>query len=929
MAGQISPPFLFLGLSVCLITLLAQPAYSQSNSSDEDVKPDRCAAETGCRPELEGLIVPLWKPLETNLVDKIARGLVYFLVLSYLFLGVSIVADRFMSAIEMITSQEREVVVKRPNGEETVVTVRIWNETVSNLTLMALGSSAPEILLSIIEIIAKDFKAGDLGPGTIVGSAAFNLFCIIAICVYVIPDDEVRKIEHLRVFVVTATWSILAYLWLYFIIAISSVGRVDVWEAMLTFAFFPILVALAYITDRKIFFMKFLEKKYIAQSAYNKKANDIEMQSDKLPNATNHVLGSRSTLDDDLDPNANQKREFMKKLHELRTKNPDMPEEKLEQLAAYEVVQSQHKSRAYYRIMATRKMTGAGNVLKRNIEKKVHDDKSHVEKDKRTRVYFDPGEYTVMENVGSFEVDVVRTGMGLDFYTIVDFETIDGSAMQGSDFHFAQGSIRFAPGEKVATVTLHIVDDDEFEEDEHFKLRLHNLRNTKSPSQRMESDSSITCILGELGDGQDELECQITILDDDHCGVFSFEQEEITVSENCGEAKIKVCRNSGARGNVHVPYMTISGKAKGGGVDYLDSFGDLEFKNDETFKYISVKIIDDEDYEKDNEYFFLEIGHPKKVASIDNNGRTIYDEDFSLDEEKMSDNQIIAMQGRPKLGIVSKCRINITESQEFKGAVDRLMNNTNMGGLLGTSSWKEQFREALTVSAGDDDEGDDEKEEGEEEEGESGGKQPGCLDYIMHFLTVPWKLLFAFIPPTDIMGGWACFVFSIGGIGLLTALIGDLASHFGCTVGLKDTVTAISFVALGTSVPDTFASKTAAVGDQNADASVGNVTGSNAVNVFLGIGIAWSMAAIYHAVKGTPGGFAVEPGTLGFSVTTFCILALVCIAILMVRRYYKPIGAELGGPPIAKTITSIILVGLWISYIILSALVAYCIIEGF
>ena len=46
--------------------------------------------------------------------------------------------------------------------------------------------------------------------------------------------------------------------------------------------------------------------------------------------------------------------------------------------------------------------------------------------------------------------------------------------------------------------------------------------------------------------------------------------------------------------------------------------------------YYSVKIIDDEDYEKDNEYFFLEIGHPKKVASIDNNGRTIYDEDFSI-----------------------------------------------------------------------------------------------------------------------------------------------------------------------------------------------------------------------------------------------------------------------------------------------------------
>ncbi len=38
-------------------------------------------------------------------------------------------------------------------------------------------------------------------------------------------------------------------------------------------------------------------------------------------------------------------------------------------------------------------------------------------------------------------------------------------------------------------------------------------------------------------------------------------------------------------------------------------------------------------------------------------------------------------------------------------------------------------------------------------------------------------------------------------IGLLTAVIGDLASSFGCTIGMKDSVTAISFVALGTSLP--------------------------------------------------------------------------------------------------------------------------------
>ena len=55
----------------------------------------------------------------------------------------------------------------------------------------------------------------------------------------------------------------------------------------------------------------------------------------------------------------------------------------------------------------------------------------------------------------------------------------------------------------------------------------------------------------------------------------------------------------------------------------------------------------------------------------------------------------------------------------------------------------------------------------------------------------------------------------------------------GCCLGLKDVVTAITFVALGTSLPDAFASKAATINDDSADAAVGNVTGSNAVNVFL------------------------------------------------------------------------------------------------
>jgi len=239
-----------------------------------------------------------------------------------------------------------------------------------------------------------------------------------------------------------------------------------------------------------------------------------------------------------------------------------------------------------------------------------------------------------------------------------------------------------------------------------------------------------------------------------------------------------------------------------------------------------------------------------------------------------------------------------------------MMQKQDLTVLVSTGSWAEQFTEALTVSAGDDDDEDSDAE-------------PGLSDYIMHYLTLPWKLIFAFVPPTDYFGGWACFLISIVGIGVMTAFIGDFASHFGCTVGVTDAVTAISFVALGTSVPDTFASKTAAIGDDTADASVGNVTGSNAVNVFLGIGIAWTMAAFYWAGQDGKIGLEVTPGTLTFSVVIFCVEALLAIAVLMFRRRY---GGELGGPRGLKIASCAFFVFLWFFYLGASIAKAYCFI---
>jgi len=94
-------------------------------------------------------------------------------------------------------------------------------------------------------------------------------------------------------------------------------------------------------------------------------------------------------------------------------------------------------------------------------------------------------------------------------------------------------------------------------------------------------------------------------------------------------------------------------------------------------------------------------------------------------------------------------------------------------------------------------------------------------------------------------GGIPAFAVALVFIGLITMIVGEVASTLGCVIGLKEAVTAITLVAVGTSLPDTFASMTAAKNSEFADSAIGNVTGSNSVNVFVGLGLPWLISAIY------------------------------------------------------------------------------------
>mmetsp|Transcript_13617 Transcript_13617/g.23183 ORF Transcript_13617/g.23183 Transcript_13617/m.23183 type:complete len:235 (-) Transcript_13617:36-740(-) len=191
------------------------------------------------------------------------------------------------------------------------------------------------------------------------------------------------------------------------------------------------------------------------------------------------------------------------------------------------------------------------------------------------------------------------------------------------------------------------------------------------------------------------------------------------------------------------------------------------------------------------------------------------------------------------------------------------------------------------------------------------------VDGIMHLITIGWKLLFSFIPPAHYTGGWACFFLSLFFIGVITAVVGEFANLFGCVLGIKPAVTAITFVALGTSLPDTFASMAAAQQEKYADSAVGNVTGSNSVNVFLGLGLPWMIASIYQSGCEDPS-FYVPAGTLGFSVVVFLFCASICVMVLIIRR--QVVGGELGGSDNGRIGSCILLVSLWFFYIIMSIL---------
>jgi len=704
------------------------------------------------------LVMPVGGDYEKSW-PALIRSLFYFFVLLWSFQGVGIICDEFMAAIEKITSSKRSKWITNPAGQKVEVRVTVWNETLANLSLMALGSSAPEILLSTVELCSNRFFSGSLGPQTVVGSASFNLFCISSVCISALAPGEVRRVEKYPVFCFTCAASVMAYVWMLVVLAGITPDRVDLAEGVVTLLFFFVFLGIAFILD-----------KYFSKTGVDADVAEVHRQL----------------------------------------------EARFGQAVSLEGVQAMMKTQAKKQPIEPRntKNEAKGQILRLSTGGK---------KQPILCAYgFVDSEVVFHEGDGCASLQIAAFNGPHPAPVRIKYRTRNGMAKAGKRYHQKSGVLHFLP------------------EEEKQELRIP-LMMAKGPPEEFYVE--LTEIKADGLEGK----------------------KNPPVITQCGSCLVWVLSSpeEGGSGSEHAGHA----------------------------------------------------GHTAVVLSPAS--------DAGRDSRRMQHLAAVPSENEPDTSrALSEIRSEIkseAKSDARSDARSDAQGPEEEDEPFSFSHWADKAVEAFFCN-------------GSAEE----QAQATAFDWLMHCLALTWKTAFLIVPPPSLLGAYPAFFCSLLGIGLVTVVINDAASLLGCSIGMADDLTAITLVALGTSLPDTMASRTAAKSDETADNSIGNITGSNAVNVLLGMGISWTIGAAYWAHSGVTeewrghqttagnyetlylgnnpeGGFIVVAGAISFSVSAFAVLAMLCVALLYMRRVTY--GGELGGPLLAQRRDSFLCFLLWIMFI--------------
>lgn len=192
--------------------------------------------------------------------------------------------------------------------------------------------------------------------------------------------------------------------------------------------------------------------------------------------------------------------------------------------------------------------------------------------DDETTVAFATATYTVVEG-GSVEISVTRAG-STSGAASVNYSTVDGTAVAGSHYTAASGTLTWADGDDSPQMfTVDVADDSTLNADRQFTIELS------------QPDPAVRVLL------EDPATATVTIEDNET--QVRFESDRYTADEGDGTATLVVQRIGMGMGTVTVDYAVNGGTADRS-TDYTVADGTLTWSNGDTAnKTIRVSLIDD------------------------------------------------------------------------------------------------------------------------------------------------------------------------------------------------------------------------------------------------------------------------------------------------------------------------------------------------
>ena len=200
---------------------------------------------------------------------------------------------------------------------------------------------------------------------------------------------------------------------------------------------------------------------------------------------------------------------------------------------------------------------------------------------------------SVSEEAGLVALTVQRTG-GADGEVTVDYTTLQGSAIAGTDYTTTTGTLTFADGDTSETVNVPILNDSEIDPGESFTFVISNPQGGAT--------------LGTT------VSTTVNIVDDEQPGTLAFSKAADSVNEDAGTITITVVRTGGSDGIVTVNYATSNGTAEDG-QDYTGDSGTLTFADGQASAEIVLQITDDIDIES-NETLTVTLSSPTGGAEL-------------------------------------------------------------------------------------------------------------------------------------------------------------------------------------------------------------------------------------------------------------------------------------------------------------------------